>query len=332
MPQATGAGTSLVFDNEATWGTSPTPHGLVIPFVSCGLAGSRNRFESETIRSGRNPQMPADGNTVADGDLVVELNPLVHGFLLRHAMGSYSVVDNTGTYTHTMKIGTLPTSFLLDLGYTDLTTAQYHIFNGCRINNMKMDLTPEGYLKTTFGLMAKSETVGTTAFDTLPDDNYANNQFTMSEATLTEGGSSIASITGMSLEIANGLDGNLFAVGGGGSRASLPSASAKVSGQITCLFDDAHGVGLYTKAAASTESSLGVTFTKGAGDGTIGDEKMVISLNEVKFQQQGVPVQGPQGIILTLPFVAYYDDDAGANAMSIVLDNTVPDYSDTSAY
>jgi hypothetical protein len=333
MTHATGAGSQLVFDNEATWGTSPgTPHGLVIPFVSCSLAGSKNLIESQTIRSGRNPQKPVIGNQVADGDLVVELNPLVHGFLLRQAMGDYGVVDQTGTYLHTMKIGTLPAGFLLDLGFTDLTTPKYHIFNGCRISRMAMELTPEGYLKTTFGIMAKKETVGSAAYDATPDNDYSNDPWVMSQITLTEGGSAIASVTALSLEIVNNLDGNLFAIGGGGQRNSIPSGIAKVSGKVTCLFDDAHGVGLYTKANAGTESSISATGTRGAGDGTLAAEVMNIYLDELLFKPNGVPVNGPQGIMLDLDFEAYYDNDSDANAMRITLDNTVPDYSDTTAY
>lgn len=108
-------------------------------------------------------------------------------------------------------------------------------------------------------------------------------------------------------------------IGGAGQRVSLPAGIAKVSGQVTALFEN---VTLYNLAIAHTETTLQVILTKGTGAGTAGNEKMTFNFDEVIFKPQAPVIPDPKGILVELPFEAYYDNDTDASAMWIELLNS----------
>ena len=91
----------------------------------------------------------------------------------------------------------------------------------------------------------------------------------------------------------------------------------QVTGSITTLFESDS---LVTKAINATESSLVVTFTNGA-------DILEMAINELQFERNTPGVDGPQGILLNLPFVAYMDDHAAASVIVATLTNSESDYS-----
>lgn len=141
-------------------------------------------------------------------------------------------------------------------------------------------------------------------------------------ATVKEGGSIIALVSSIdSLTIENGLDGGNYVIGGGGRRRSLPEGSVRVSGTLNALFES---MDLYNKAVRYQESSIELTYKLGTGSGTAGNEQMKITIPELLYTPNTPEVQGPQGIMVSLPFEAYYDNDAAASAMWIELKNAEP--------
>lgn len=140
--------------------------------------------------------------------------------------------------------------------------------------------------------------------------------FTIS--TVQEGGTDIAVVTSVELSIENNLDGSNFVIGGGGIRRSVPEGKIKVSGKITCLFES---MATYIKAMRSTESSLKLIYQHGTGAGTDGNEYLEFDIPELYFAKETPVIEGDQGILYNGPFEAFYDDDAGASAITITLKN-----------
>jgi len=287
--------------------------GLFIPFLSETLRMSRELFSSNAIRSTRNPNAPSRGTREVSGDITTELNPYM-GRLFKHALGSYTRAE-AGPYTHTFKISTLPAGLQVEKQFSDI--AQYARYNGCKINSFSVTVRPAGILEARFNFMGAVEAVATLPHDGSPTD-FGHTPFDGFEAIINRGGSPLGTATEVTFTVENNLDGSVFVIDGTGQRYSLPAGIVKVSGQLTALFED---MTLYNLAVAHSETSLQIVLTKGVGDGTVGDEKLTFNFDEIIFKPQAPVISGPQGVLVELPFEAYYNDDPDASALWIELKN-----------
>lgn len=315
MSQQSGANAVLIFDTEATYKTTPTPDAHVLPFTSESLRLSRNLVSSNTIRSNRNPQAPVRGNVDVAGDINFELTPQ-YGKLFKHIFGSYGVAGGPAPYTHTYKIGALPVGMCIEKQFTDLATDKYFLYNGCRVNSFKLSAKPEGMIECSVSIMGAKETIGAATFDATATDN-GHTPFDGFSGSIQRGGSPLGTVTEIDLTLDNALDGNTYVIDGTGQRYSLPEGKAKVTGTAKILFEDDV---LYALAIAHTETTLELHFTKGAGTGaSAGNEKMSFYLDEAIFKPQSPVISGPTGLLVELPFEGFYNDDADASALRMVL-------------
>jgi hypothetical protein len=316
MAQQRGANVTIIYDTETAYKTTPASvDAMVLPYISESVRLNRNLIESKTIRSSRNPQMPVRGNVDVAGDINFELSPQ-YGRMLKHIFGGYTPSGESAPYTHTFKIGDLPVGMMIEKQFTDLATAEYFQYNGCKVNQFKCTAKTEGMIDCSVSLIGAKETVAVASFDATATDN-GHTPFDGFTGSVKQGGSPMGIVTGFDFTIDNGLDGGTYVLDGTGQRYSLPEGSAKVSGSLQCLFD---AVVLYNLAVAHTETSLELHFTSGAGTGaTAGNEKLSFYFDEIVFKPQAPVVQGPTGLLVELPFVAYYNDDADASACRCVL-------------
>lgn len=288
--------------------------GMVIPFKSEGVRLNRNLLSSATIRSSRNPSKPARGNYDVAGPLDFEAHPFIQR-LLHYAFGSCASTDKTGYYEHVIKIGTLP-SFIYEKGFTDLD--KYFLYNGCKVSSLKMSGKAEGFIDGSVSIMGAKETIKTVSFD----DNGVDDAFTpfdAFEAVINEAATPLGTVTDWDFTLDNSLDGGNYVIDGTGERYALPARRAKVTGKLTCIFEDTT---LYDKAVANTETSFNVVLTKGTGAGTAGNEKLSIYFDELIIKPTSPVISGDQGVVVDLEFEAYYQDDADASAARMILLNT----------
>ncbi|MBP8980851.1 MAG: hypothetical protein KBG09_06365 [Syntrophobacterales bacterium] len=316
MSQQSGANAVLIFDTETTYKTTPvSPDAHVLPFTTESLRLNRNLISSDTIRSNRNPQAPVRGNVDVSGDINFELSPQ-YGKLFKHIFGSYGVAGGSAPYTHTYKIGALPVGMCIEKQFTDLASDKYFLYNGCRVNSFKLAAKPEGMIDCSVSILGAKETIGSSTFDATATDN-GHTPFDGFEGSVKRGGSSLGTVTEIDFTLENNLDGNTYVLDGTGQRYSLPEGRAKVTGNLKILFEDDT---LYALALAHTETTLEIHCTKGAGTGaSAGNEKMSFYFDEVIFKPQSPVIQGPTGLLVELPFEAYYNDDADASALRMVL-------------
>lgn len=320
--QQQGVNVRIIFDSETTFKSDPVvPDALVLPYVSESLRMSRNLITSNTIRSDRNPQKPVRGNEEVAGDISIELAPQ-YGRLLRHIFGTEVVTSGAGLIrTHTYTIGNLPTGMVIEKGFDDLNPAQYFKYNGCRISQFSFSGKAEGMIDCSVTIMGAKETTGTSSFDETPRD-LGHTPFDGFEASVAEGATTLGNVTQIDFTIDNNLDGDTYVIDGTGERHSLPAGWAKVTGTVTALFDS---MDLYNRAVNHEETSITLHLTKGNGDGASpGNEKLSFYFDEVVFSPNAPVVSGPTGVVVELPFEAYYNDDAEASAIRAVL--LVPSY------
>ena len=314
MTQLQGSGVRIIYATENVFNVkSPLTDYQVLPFVSESLRLNRNLISSKTIRSDRNPQAPVRGNVEVSGDIAFELAPQ-HGRILRHSLGVLvSGVANTYEYT----IGPLPAGMTIEKQFVGIGGGyEYFQYTGCRINSLKMNFKSEGMIECSVSVMGANETLSATAADSSPED-VGHDPFDGFQATITDvSAASLGNITELDFTVENNLDGSSYVIDGTGKRKALPAGSAKVTGTLKALFED---VTLYNKAINHTESSIKVVLQRGTGAGTAGNEKLTITISEVLFHPQAPVVGGPQGVVVELPFEAYYRDNADVSAIKMVL-------------
>ena len=327
MAQAKGSKVRIIYDGEVTFGTrrdqdTPTTTVVahVLPFVNESLRQTRNLIDSQSIRSARDTRAPVRGNSEVAGDITVELDPYM-GKLLYNALGTVSTTG-ASPYSHTFTVEDLPAGMSIEKQFTDLTTPQYFVYNGCKVNSFKVALKSEGYIDASFSIMGAVETVTAASMDASPTDYSASavgGAFNAFTATIKEGGVALGIVTELDFTLENNLDGSIFVIDGTGKRYALPEGLAKVSGTMKILFED---MTQYTKAINSTESSLEVTLSNGTGDGSAYNEKIMFVIDELLFAPQSPAVDGPSGVMVELPFTAYYQDGASASIFKVILWNT----------
>lgn len=321
MAQAKGSKAKIIYDGEATFGvTNPGIDAHLLPFVSESLRQSRNLIDSKSIRSSRSTRAPVRGNSEVGGDITVELDPYM-GKLLYHTLGTVSTTG-ANPYSHTFTVSDLPAGLTVEKQFTDLTIPEYFVYNGCKVNSFKVSLKSEGFIEATFNLMGAGETVSAASIDASVTDyssSAVGGAFNAFTATIQEGGTTLGTVTELDFTLENNLDGSVFVIDGTGKRYSLPEGVAKVSGTIRALFQD---MTLYNKAINSTETSLVVTITNGTGAGSAYNEKIVFTIDEMLLSPQSPAVGGPEGVMVELPFTAYYQDGSSASIFKVVLWNT----------
>ncbi len=300
---------------EATYKTTPgSVSAFVLPIISSGLSANQGNIDSNVIRGNRNAAMPAKGNTTVAGSVVVPVDLINIGYWLQMLLGD-PTTTGSDPYTHVFKVTSALDSWVLEHGYSDIT--QFQEFNGCKCNSLafSFDATANAELTATAQVEGATEALGTSSIDASPTTQTLT-PFEIDDLAMTEGGSAIASVRSVDFTVSNNLDTGNYVVGGSGERGSMPEGLCKVDGSLTALFEDQT---LLTKALNSTESSIVATLTSGS-------YSLALELNELKYSYQSPGIQGPQGILQTLPFTAYYNDHADASAVVATLINTLATY------
>jgi hypothetical protein len=312
--QATGALSKIVIGFEASAYGTAAVDGFDVPFVSSSLKLDRNKQTSPIIRGDFNPVKPTPGNKVVSGTIVVPFDSIASYYWLKAA---FNTVDTTGTsspYTHsfTMEGTTKRKSLTIEHQYLDLDTPQYFMYTGCKISRMSFSTGGEGELLLNLDVVGSDREIDTSSFDAEPTE-VGYEPLNQSQAALKEGNTTYADATNVTYEINFNPDTSQYVIGGGGALGAIPDGVIAVTGNLSALFTD---VALLSKAAADTETSLEVTYTGSSSS------KVIADFPELQFSESDPPIEGPQGIVVSLPWSAYYDDGSDESAVVIQLVNT----------
>ena len=315
-PAARGYRSKMLVGMETEFGKLPADaKGWEVPFNTESLTISRAKNTAATLRGTRNPAEPFDGNTSVDGDLVVPVDTGTFGLWLALLFGApESTPQGEETlHKHVFKSGEKLPSFWIEVMIATQTPI-YKRSLGCKISTLALEAGGDGELTATLGLMAASQTQESTAAVAAPEE-MPFNRLANFQALLKVDGQVTGNAMSFSVNLDNGLDGDVRLLSGQGFRADLPEGLMGVSGTMDVMVTDGD---LYAKALASTPLDLELSFAKGT-------ESLTIKLPKVQLQVTGPVVDGPAGQKMTWNWQAYSVQPEDA-AMIVELVNTLPDY------
>jgi len=322
MSTAKGADVRFMLIEEATWGTIPaTPAGYVLGVSSLsGDWAKQNHIDNPELRANRNPQAPVRGNVIVNGSAQIPLHMDSIGWILKHGIGEAADVGTAAPYAHTSRLGfadgsagDIPVGLTVEIGHTGIN--QFHSFTGCRVSTLGITASSEGVAMFDVGFVGQDYTQSTSSLDAAPT-SYTSTAIDHFGCTISEGGSSSAIVTDVSLNLDNGLDSSLYVIGSAGTLGDLPSGVASVKGSLTALFQNDV---LLTKAENFTESALILTWTSGS-------TSLVLTVPELVYEMSSPAVSGSAGVKVNLNFTGYYANGGTSTALSAVLTNTVASY------
>ena len=300
---AAGSQTITKIIRELVWGTTPatTPTFITLPVESNSLQLTKTTLVDNTLRSDRMGGDVRPGMRKVAGDLKFNYRTGDFDDLLANLFQAEWATNN-------LKPGKTPISHSIETGYTDIS--QFVIFKGLQANTMSLSVKPDSLISATIGFIGKDQGVFTaTTGATTTTAVTGKDAFDSFTGSMTEGGSAIATVTGIDLAYTNNLTESqvLFSNTIGG----LLAGNIRLTGTLTAQFLDAT---LYNKFLSGTSSSLAFTLT-----GT--DSKIhTWTIPKVLYTSGDIAPSGPGELSLSLKFNAQYNSST-TNKVSI--DRTV---------
>ena len=293
MTIATGSRHDMAYIVESTYGTTPsTPAFKPIRHTGTTLGLSKDAIQSEELREDRQIAHFRHGNKSVSGDINFELSYNTFNDLIEAVM--------CGTWTsdgdpETLIAGTTAISFTVERHHEDI--GKYLRSTGCCFNSMSLSIAPNSMVTGSFGVIGKDFSIASAAITgasyaaettTAPFDSFTG--------AITDGGSTIAIVTALELNIDNGLEAQY--VVGDSTTLQPPLAQSNISGSITAYFENTT---LIDKFVNETSSALTFTLTDAAGN------DYLFNMPNVKYNSGNPEVGGPGAVTVTLDFIALYN-------------------------
>jgi len=293
MPNAQNSSRRLAFIPEVTFGVTPTtPQTQLLEFVDFTGELASETLTSNSINSNRQVTYARRGNKSVAGDLTVELVPDNLDFALEAVMG--------GTWaTNELNNGNTKRSFTFEEGFTDI--AQYRSFTGTLFNTVSLEANTSGLVQATFGLIGAGATnFSGTQLDTTPTSVTKKPVFYHEGGTFSEGGTTLAYLSAISIELSNNAAGN-YALGNTAFH-DISYGRIDVTGTVTAFFPSA---ALYTKFYNNTATNLEFTLSADGG------ETLTFKLPDIRYTSANLQRGSDGPVTIELAFTALYDTTEG---------------------
>ena len=292
MAFAQGSRSRLAFGVESAFGSAASSY-TNLPFNTHSLNLSKERVAGNEIQPDRMPRVDRHGNRSVAGDITVDLRDSAYDDLIESAMLS---TFSTGV----IKVGTTPKFLTLEDYAGDIDQAR--LFTGCTVSTMSVSMAPNQMVTSTFGMVGKDMTISGTEKTVAaggvgePFDAYSG-ALKVADVDGTGAASALSIVTSVDFTVTNSFA-PTFVVGSD-SAPQLEFGRAEIEGTITAYFEDAT---LVNRFLNETESAIEVSVADPSAN------TMTFLFPRVKFNAADIPVDGPTSRVVTLPFVALYDD------------------------
>ena len=292
MAFAQGSRSRLAFGVESAFGSAASSY-TNLPFNSHSLNLSKERVAGNEIQPDRMPRVDRHGNKSVAGDVAVDLRDTAYDSLIESAMLS---AFSTGV----IKVGTTPKFLTLEDYAADIDQAR--LFTGCSVSTMSVSMAPNQMVSATFGMVGKDMTISGTEKTVAaggvgePFDAYSG-ALKVADVDGIGAASALSIITSVDFTVTNSFS-PTFVVGSD-SAPALEFGRAEVEGTVTAYFED---LALVSRFLDETESAIEVSVADPSAN------TMTFLFPRVKFNAADIPVEGPTSRVVTLPFVALYDD------------------------
>lgn len=180
------------------------------------------------------------------------------------ATGLENVTGDTGvtitTTRYVLKQGATSKFFSIEEGFVDLDLQQ--VLTGAMVNSLSLDIKPNAIVTGTLGFLGKAASAfSASSIDDSPAAASTTSPFDSYTGSLKEGDVTIAIVTGLTLNLQNGLE-TMFALFND-DPYRIGVGRANLTGTLSAYFTSAD---LANKFIAETESSLELVLTDLAGN------------------------------------------------------------------
>lgn len=309
MAFSQGSRTRLSILPEVTFGTTPSGNFTELPFTTHSLNLSKERVTGNDIQSDRMPRVDRHGNRNASGDIVVDLRASNFDSLLESLM--FNTWDASPVSSpDELKVGTTLKSFSVEDYLTDIDQAR--LFTGMVVSQASFSMQPNQMVTTTFSLMGKdmaisaTEKTVTAATVNQPFDAYSGDfRIGNHDGAL----SALTAVTSIDFTVNNNL--NPTFVIGEATTPQMEYGRCEIEGTITAYVEDAT---LINRFLNETETAFDVSVNDPSGS-----NEYKFFFPKVKINSADAPLENPQSRLVTLSFVALYDDASGGEASNLVI-------------
>lgn len=286
----------LSYVAETTAGTTPgSPSMLKLRTTDpLQITPEKEAMATDQPYSHRQATLQRHGFKSVGGNIPVELSYAAFDDWLEALLGGSWSTETAGT-PQVLKLGNAINTFTVERGFSDI--GQYEVFRGVIPNSMSLSINPQGIVTGQFGVIGMGHDVPTGTPLGSPTDVATNEPFDgLGNGSMQEGGSAIAIVTSVELNINNNRNiGRLI----GSDEGEAPSnGQIEVTGTLAARFQD---LTLLNKFYNETESSLQVVLNDQAGT-----ESLTLDLHKVKYNGGG-RAQDNNTLDVSLPFVGLYD-------------------------
>lgn len=292
-----GSRHSLRIVRETVRGTTPaSPAMKTLRNTGVTLGLAKEILQSEEIRDDRMIADIRHGAFNVGGDINFELSAKSYDEELEAVL--------MGTWTaNVLKAGAVRRFHTIERYFADQTTNRWHRFTGCEFNTMNLQINANAMVTGSFGIVGQGMSLANAALTgatyPAPSTTSPLDSFT---GALQEGGSPVAVVTELGVNLQNGLDPRYVV----GSKSSiLPSVGrSNCNLNLTVFFEDSV---MLEKFINETVSSLRVTLPDGAGN------SYEHFWPRIKYTGGQPDVSGEGPITLSMPCQALYDPVTGTN-------------------
>lgn len=309
MGQVSGGKVAIGVYDEATY-KQPGANGMRLPFSQFNLGNQQKREKSSILTGFYGESRGVKGLQGVGGTISTEAGPESIGFWLKHLIGAPTTAAAGGAFKHTFVVGEgaedLPPgiTFEEDFGAA-LGSATHRVlrYSGCRLNKGTFNFGAQGFIGMSFDVLGALMQPAAAPLDaTLTDLGHTSWGVADIGIVLSSGATIEVCFNNLSLGYSNDLDPDSFCINGGGVRDSLARGKVGVEGQATALFDND---ALLKQTLDDVDAALVTTLERGTGDGTAGNEKLVLTIPALAFDPTDVPVTGPRGLRVAGNFTAH---------------------------
>jgi hypothetical protein len=286
MANAQGSSFQFAYVPEVTWGTTPaTPAMVLLPVTKVSGGLSKSTLEDNTLNSSRIKALSRHGMKTVK--LTIEGNLRYGDFDPWIAAACRSTWS-----TNVTSIGQTTTSFTGEKGFTDI--AQYAPYTAVTPTKLSISIKPNTIIPITIECIGKNAAaISTTPLKAVPTAISVNPPFDSFTGSITEGGSAIATVTGIDFSLDNQTAGSEVVFTN--TITGITDGKGKVAGTVSAYFTDAS---LVNKFVNETASSIVVTLTDLLGG------SLAINFASLKYMGGDFDVSGDGPITLSLPFEA----------------------------
>lgn len=309
MAFSQGSRTRLSILPEVTFGTTPSGNFTELPFTTHSLNLTKERVTGNDIQSDRMPRVDRHGNRNAAGDLVVDLRAGNFDSLLESLM--FNTWDaSPSAAPDELKVGTTLKSFSVEDYLTDIDQAR--LFTGMIVSQASFSMQPNQMVTTTFSMMGKDMAISAT--EKTVDAATINQPFDAYSGDFRIGDhdgvlSALTAVTSIDFTVNNNL--NPTFVIGEATTPQMEFGRCEIEGTITAYVEDAT---LINRFLNETETAFDVSVNDPSGS-----NEYKFFFPKVKINSADAPLENPQSRLVTMSFVALYDDASGGEASNLVI-------------